>query len=229
MIRKFEGEKNWPRRWWSLGWFTVYEYHNSSGYEIDSKILNIDEMKEQSEVVMSGKVDPEQTAIIEKTMATLPPGVQQEIKIIVEDRARVSSNVRFTRKWKIVDIKVKAPKLETPGSVWRMLWNREPAFSEAFFVLKGETVDPNEDTKPLRHEDPFRKRQYRQGYHGVPGYRRGYRQEGVVERRPQRHDSGGNRLGRAIGERVSEPPKALDPEEAETKIQDILAEIGELA
>ena len=225
VIRKYEGEKNWFRRSWSLGWFRVYEYYNNSGYEIESQAMTIEQMKEKSEAVKSGELKPEQMALIENKMASLPPGVQQEIKIIVEDRARVSTNPQYTRKWKIVDVIAKAPKLE-PTSVWMMLFKGQQAFSEALFIIKGETANPNDVSRPLRDEDPFKKPQYRR-YRG----HRFNSQEVIVERRPERQVPGGDRArrgsaGQIIADRVTNDPKALNPEDAESKIEKILAEIA---
>lgn len=226
MIRKFEGEKNWPRKSWSLGWFTVYEYYNSSGYEIEAQAMTIEQMKEKSEAVMSGEFKPEHTALIEKKMATLPVGVEQEIRVIIDDRARVSTNPRFRRKWKIVDIITKF-KAEVPVPVWMMPFKGQPAFSEALFIIKGETAGPNDVTKPVRDEDPFQKPRYRRC--------RGHetQRDVMFDRRPQRHVREGNQAqrdsaGLVIGDRIHGLQKALDLEEAEAKIQYILAEFASL-
>ena len=226
VIRRFEGEKNWPRRSWSLGWFKVHEYYNSSGYEIEPQAMTMDQMKERSEVVMAGNPDSEQTAIVENTLATLPPGVQQEIKIIVEDRVRASTNPRFTRKWKIVDI-VKKTQVQDPVPVWVMLWRGPPAFSEALFILKGETADKDDVPKPLRHEDAFRKPKYRRSYVQEPIVHREYPREVIFERRPQRNLGGSRpRQDSGAGGQVTEIPEPLSLEEAEKRILGILSEAG---
>jgi hypothetical protein len=107
-----------------------------------------------------------------------------------------------------------------------MLRKKRPAFSEALFIIKGETAGPNDVAKPSQDEDLFRKPQYRRC--------RGHRVDPcdvIAERRPQRQVTEGNWVqrgsgGRMISNRVSELPKALDPEEAESKIEHILAEIA---
>jgi hypothetical protein len=48
---------------------------------------------------------------------------------------------------------------KVPVPVWMMLWRGPPVFSEALFILKGESADKNDPVKPLRYEDAFRKPQ----------------------------------------------------------------------
>lgn len=221
VIRKFEGEKNWFRRSWSLGWLTVYEYYNDSGYEIDSQAMTIEQMKEQSETVKTGELHPEHVTLIERKLATFPFGVQTQVKYILEDRTRASTNTRYTRKWKIVDIITK-PAEAKPLPVWSILFKGQPTFSEVVFIIKGETASPNDVSKPLRDEDPFKKPQYRR--------RTVYPREMLVDSRPPRQVTEVNRARRGIAaqmvdNRATEAPKLLDPEEAESKIEGILAEI----
>jgi hypothetical protein len=48
--------------------------------------MAVEQIKEQSEVMITGEFTPERTALVETKMATLPVYIQQEIRLIVEDR-----------------------------------------------------------------------------------------------------------------------------------------------
>jgi hypothetical protein len=77
VIRKFEGERNAPRRSWAFGWFKVHEYYHDSWFELDPQAMSLDEIKERSPVLETGKPNSDH---VQSTMASLPPGVQQHIK-----------------------------------------------------------------------------------------------------------------------------------------------------
>jgi hypothetical protein len=90
-------------------------------------------------------------------LATLPPQARQDIHLLLEDRELLSSNQKFERSWKLIDIQPVCPRLPLPSRSWIGWWKGEREKSDYLVVIKGETLETEGMTCPTRRWDPFRK------------------------------------------------------------------------
>ncbi|KAF4634851.1 hypothetical protein G7Y89_g3249 [Cudoniella acicularis] len=161
VLQKIEGE-NISRRSWGFFGFIFREYTDDTAFHVEGKAKTQEELKAIDELAKSDAAKLERKVSIKNTIASMPHRLQTEILYLLEDRERISSNLRFIRDWNVVDVQPLEPKVATPATSWNSWWKGRPGTTKWACIIKGETV--SEDAKlsermriPNRFDDPYRK------------------------------------------------------------------------
>jgi len=204
----------------------VHEYYDDTAYIADGVPGSQEIMRAREEKMKSA----ESIASLEKKLASLPAQIRREISYLIQDREKLSSNNKFTRSWKLIDIEPKPPSLPVASSSWIAWWRGQSSVTDWLIVLKGETVEGIWDSNPVRFDDPFRKP--RVGKKPAQWLGDARRLPTVVpidriDRRPrdfvriERRES----IPRARTQEQRPVVSELNPEEAQKKIEEILADL----
>ncbi|EPE34238.1 hypothetical protein GLAREA_07251 [Glarea lozoyensis ATCC 20868] len=167
ILQKIEGESR-VRSTWKFFGLTAREMMDDTSYTVEGKPRPQEEMKAKDEETRTEAEYHAREASIKATISTLSYRFQNELVLLMQDRERASSNVRFLREWSIVDIQPLKPKVTTKAQSWSGWWNGEGGISQWGCILKGETSFKQEAGKdyaanvrfPDRFRDAFRKSTY---------------------------------------------------------------------
>jgi hypothetical protein len=131
-------------------------------YTIEGRAKSQAEMKAKYEETRTEEEYHTREKEIRKTISSLPYRFQNELLLLLQDRERMSSNMRFSREWNIVDIEPLKPRITTQAKSWGAWWKGVGGINQWGCIIKGETSSKQEagsDLKvPDRYLDPFRRR-----------------------------------------------------------------------
>ena len=84
---------------------------------------------------------------------------QWEIQKLVESRDKASTNDKVKREWEVVAFQTR-PRRKISAPIEKKWWKKgkEPLV-EWVMVLRGETIDHLKRVMPVKHEDPWKKRE----------------------------------------------------------------------
>ena len=167
VLQKMEGESRVRSSWRFLG-LTVNECMDDMSYTLDGKPRLQSEMKAKDYETRTEEEYRAREAYIAATVASLSYRFQNELSLLLQDRERASSNMRYLREWNIIDIQPLKPKIATKAKSWSGWWKGAGGITQWGVIIKGETTLKQEAGSaygasikiPDRFSDPFGKYSY---------------------------------------------------------------------
>ncbi|KAK6581044.1 hypothetical protein PZA11_006532 [Diplocarpon coronariae] len=214
VIRTIEGYARRIERSWSFYGLKIHEHLINEVFTVDSVPCSQEEMKNKYQASET-RAD---SRLLAKKIASLSSGVYREIEWLIQERMRITTVPKRLRTWKLIDIKPAPPLIPRQPTTWLNWIFGRSEMLDHLIVLKAESFNVEGLTYPNRIVDPFRKIQHRA--------KRRLRSRSPVERFRVVEDSYEQNPITANRRRSNvEILPNTTPEEAQVKIEDMLAEI----
>ncbi|RDW95148.1 hypothetical protein BP5796_00911 [Coleophoma crateriformis] len=157
VIRKDDSDtRRSGRSWRFLGLSVTEHVDEQSFWEVMPQLKSQEELKEQIEDLSADMLKSGHLDDVKDIVANLPDRVQEEIKYLLEDRERATTNGHQKHYWQVVDVEEMNPKQKSPAKTWLSKRKvNEP--SEWTIIIKGQTSDDKKKHRPHRFHDPWRK------------------------------------------------------------------------
>ncbi|RDW88272.1 hypothetical protein BP6252_00304 [Coleophoma cylindrospora] len=157
VIRKDDGDTRRSRRSWRFLGLSVTEHvDEQSFWEVLPQLKSQEELKEQIEDLSADMLKSGHPDDVNDIVANLPDRVQEEIKYLLEDRERATTNGQRKHYWQVVDVEEMKPKQKSPAKSW-LSKRKDSESSEWTIIIKGQTSDDKKKHRPHRFHDPWRK------------------------------------------------------------------------
>jgi hypothetical protein len=133
--------------------------HKASTFYVKPLAASVSEIKEIKQSALGELLQSEHEAEFKKTILGMNERAQWEIQKLLESRDTASSNDIIKRSWEVVAFQTQ-PRRKINQPIKKKWWNKgKKPMVEWVLVLKGETVDRQKRVMPVKHENPWERKE----------------------------------------------------------------------